>query len=355
MDRRNFLKSVTGVATAVAAGSATADTVSSQHTGLAFPHIGSTKRHLRLALSDADNSQGIADFCQQFSARVHALTEGAIGIEVVHQSGSGGDAMARGDVECYCATAHLNQNTAPELAFFAGLPGEAAMDAVTLHNWLNVGGGQDLWDDISADLGVKSLAIAHTGPSSGLWSRAPITDLSAISGQTLFAEGLAVDVVKGIGAEAFGGTSQDVAKALSNETLFAAEVGDIPTALATGLVQTVKIVYAPGINRAGSVVSFGVQKTIWDDLRASERALIETAAATTYHDTVAFTQSQSRMMRAACTTQFGVRFEDVAPAVAQTVARVSDIAIAHLAASNPRAARINASYMTFLKANALTS
>ncbi len=356
MDRRNFLKSVTSAATAVAGGSVAAEAVTShQRSDRGAPHIGSGGRRLRLALSGPDNSQGISDFCQQFAARVYAATEGAITIDIVPHSGSGLDAIASGTAECYCATEHGNQNVVPELAFFAGLPGATAMDAVTYHNWLSVGGGQDLWDGLTADFGIKPLAIAHTGPSSGLWSRGPINSLGAISDQAIYAEGLAVEVVKGIGAKAFAGTSSDVSKSLSEDTLFAAEVGDIPTALGTGLVRAAKVVSTPGINRVGSAVAFGLQKSIWDGFSAGERALIEAAASSTYHETVAFTQSQNQMMVAACSSQFGLRFEDIAPDVVQTVARVSDIVLAHLAASSPRAERINASYMAFLKANGLTS
>jgi len=355
MDRRNFLKSVTGVATAVAAGSATAEAAAGQNADRALPHVGSAKQRLRVALAASDNSQGLSDFCQQFATRVRELTEGDIQFEIVSQIRSGLKAITSGAAECCCATEHANQGTVPELAFFAGLPGDTAMTAASFQNWLGIGGGQDLWDTISADLGVKSLAIAHTGPSSGLWSRASIKELGALEGRPVFAEGLAADVVTGIGAEAFAGTSQDVANGLENDTVFAAEVGDIPTALGTGLVQAARVVTTPGINRVGSVVSFGIKKSIWDGFNASQRAVIEAAATTTYQDTLGFTQAQARMMREACTRQFGLRFEDMSPNVMKTVARVSDIVIAHLAASSPRAARINASYMTFLKANGLVS
>ncbi len=356
MDRRNFLKSVTGVATAVAAGTTTTQAATSGKTSdIAAPHIGSGPRTLRLALSAPDNGQGISDFCHQFAARVYAVTEGAIIIDVAHQKGAGLDAVSRGDADCYCATEHGLQRAVPELAFFAGLPGHMAMDAVMLHNWFSVGGGQDLWDRMSSDLGVKPLAIAHTGPTSGLWSVTPITYLSAISDQTIFAEGLAVDVVRGIGSEAFEGATEDVAQSISRGSLFAAEVGDIPTALGAGLVNVAKVVSLPGINRVGSVVAFGLRKTIWDHFTTGERALMESAAASTYYETLAVTQSQNQMMTAACSSQFGLRFEDLASEVVETVDRVSDIVIAHLAASSPRAERINASYMAFLKTRGLTS
>jgi len=348
MDRRNFLKSVTGVATAVAAGATAADATSARAIpDLAAPSTGTGGRVLRLALAGSDNGQGLSDFCHQFAARVHALTEHAIKIDVVLETGSGIDAVTEGRADCYCSTEHGPQRSQPERAFFAGLPGHTAMGAIALHNWISVGGGQDLWDDLSFDLGVKSLAIAHTGPTSGLWSRTQIDNLSAITDQTIFAEGLAIDVVKGIGSEAFAGATKDVAQSMALGHVFAAEVGDIPTALGTGLVKRAKVVSTPGINRVGSVVAFGLQKNIWDDLNTAERAMIESAAASTYHETLAVTQSQHQMMQAACASQFGLQFEDMASDVVDTVDRVSDIVIAHLAASNRKAERINASYMAF--------
>lgn len=356
MDRRNFLKSVTGAATAVAAGAGTAEAFTPyQTTEIAAPQAASGARVLRMALQGPDKCQGQSDFVRQFAARVRAVSDGAISFEIAPCSGSALNAVTKGDADCYCATVQDQFHVAPELAFIAGLPGHSVMDPAMVHNWLSVGGGQQLWDAVSLDLGVQAFAIANTGPSSGLWSTKPITALSAITGQKVFAEGLAGEVVKGLGAEAYSGAEDDVAQGLLEGTLIAAEVGDIPTALNAGLIQVAKYVSFPGINRFGSVIAFGISREVWDALTISEHALIESAAATTYHETLAATQSQTKMMRSACTSQFGVQFVQLGDEATQTVNRVSDIVIAHLAASSETAYRLNASYMAFLNANTKTS
>ena len=354
MDRRNFLKSVTGVATAVAAGTATANAANhASASEIAAPKTLSGRRQLHLAMAWPDNTQGAGDFLQQFSARVLAATEGTLSIEVVDQTDAGPDAARRGTLECYCASEHNLRDVAPELAFFAGLPGQTAMGPQTLHNWITVGGGQQLWDQVSADLGLKALAIANTGPVSGLWSRAPIDSLPELAGKTIFAEGLAGDVVKAIGGEAFAGDRQSVSMGLANSTIFAVETGNVPTALAAGLVHEARFVSTPGINGSGSVVAFGIGKATWDALTASERAVLESAAAATYQETLAFTQSQHKLMMAACETQYQVRQRELGQDVRSAINSVSDIVIAHLAASSPKAERINASYMAFRNASGL--
>ncbi len=51
----------------------------------------------------------------------------------------------------------------------------AAQDFAT---WLTVGGGRLLWDDLAAEVGVKSLLAGHSGAPPPLWSAAPLAGLS---------------------------------------------------------------------------------------------------------------------------------------------------------------------------------
>ncbi len=357
MDRRGFLKSVTAGATAVAAGTAAANATGLVKPGADFSATKSETPHrtLRLGLGGPDNCQSISDFLRQFAARVRAATEGALSIEVAQQNDNGLDAITSGAVDCYCATEHAHISALPALAYFAGLPGKTAMSAEMLFNWLAVGGGQALWDGITADVGVKCLAIANTGAFSALWSQTPIDSVAALAGKSIYAEGLAGDVVRGLGAEVFSGGVQNVAEGLARGEIFAAEVGDIPAAVSSGLAKTARVAAIPSINRFGSIVAFGINKTLWDGFSAGERALLEAAAAASYHETLAFSKTHNDMMKSACHAQWGARFVELNSEVHGAIANVSDIVIAHLAARSPSAESINASYMAFLKSHQATS
>lgn len=351
MDRRKFLKSVTGVATVAAASTAGADAVTSQpsQSDVAAPKKLSGKRILHTVIAAPDAVQGIADFAHQFAARVRAMTEEALSIDVVEHVDQGLPALQRDEVDGYCASEHAHIDVVRELAFFAGLPGKTALPADAHHNWLTVGGGQRHWDEMSGELGVKPLAIAHTGPTSKLWSQTAIDSVDALAGKTIFAEGLAADVVHGLGAETFSGTNRDLRQAVAGSAVFAAEVGDLPAALAAGLPHALPYATSPGINRFGSVVTFGLKRSVWDSLSASHRLVLESAAAATYHEIHGFAHTHHNMMANASALRHGTTDVTMSKDAEDAISRVSDTVIAHLASSSPRAARINTSYMSFRK------
>ncbi|MCH9764410.1 MAG: hypothetical protein K0U34_00240 [Alphaproteobacteria bacterium] len=355
MDRRNFLKSVTGAATAVAATAATAEardaTGVAEVSPLAAPSSIPTRRTLRLALAWPDNAQGFSDFCRQFAARVSALTDGTISISVDANQRDGLEAVSRGDADCYCGLEHHHRVQESSLSFFAGLPGRNAMTGQVFHNWLTVGGGQAHWDNVAASLGMKAMAIAHSGPRAGLWSRVPIDSLKALTGRTVFAEGLGEDVVRALGGEVYSGPSDTVSTALADGRLFAAEPGGLMAAVAAGLPTHAYRHSGPGINRHGVVAAFGIRKSIWDTLSDGERAILESAAAANYHETLAFAASYDALMTKACKTQHNIAFEELTREVQDAIDRVSDIIVAHVAASDLHAQQINASYMTFRDAS----
>lgn len=351
MDRRNFLKSVTGVATAAAAGSAAGTAAHATTTQLAAPGLATDVCRLRIGLTDPANGQGVSDFALRLAAAVRAASETKFDFDFVHLNADGIAAVADGHVDGYCASDYAHQHIAPELAFFAGLPGRSALDSLTVHHWLSSGGGQELWDDISAELGIKALACAATGPSAGLWFAHRTGQTSSLAGRTIFAQGLARDVVTGLGAQLADCNAKDVHRHLRDGTVDVADVGGVASALALGVPGAANMLVAPAIYRQAGVVTFGIKKSTWDRMSAGQRATIEVAAASVYHESCAFARSQHGLMTAACRDRFHITQIEMAPELANAIAHVSDSVIAHLAASSPRAARINMSYMAFRRAN----
>lgn len=359
MDRRRFIKSVTGAATVAAAGHASAaqpaTSLISSHSdsGQTGEHV--NQRVLRVGISGPDGVQGHGDFVQQLAARVRAASNQALSLDVVGSVDDGADAIKRGDIACFCASDDGLMDEVPELSFFSGLPGKLGLAPEALHSWLTHAGGQSYWDEIAGDFNIKPLAIAHTGPVSYLWSRRPIARVEDFSGKTVFATGLTGDVVRGLGATPLAGGLNALQRAVAAGTGVAADVGNLPMALAAGLPQNLKYASTPGLIGAGRVVTLAINRPVWDSLPESEQTLLETAAAAVYHETVGFAQTHHTLMVDACRQRFSTEFSNLPKDVTGAIGRIADAIVAHLAASSPRAARINTSYMSFRKSIGLLS
>lgn len=89
----------------------------------------------------------------------------------------------------------------PAFGYAAGLPGQLGLPLSVRIAWLT-GSGQTLWRDLQDESGLMCLTTNIVTPAPKLWSRRPIGDWSAIRGETLAADGLAMDVARGLGARA---------------------------------------------------------------------------------------------------------------------------------------------------------
>lgn len=357
MDRRNFLKSVTAVAGASAAGAvgAEAGSLANRSEPLSAPNVVPHRKTIAIQSAWPDTTQGPADYIRQFAAHIAVATDGMIVLEIDHTSGSGIDAVRRGRSDGYFASDTDHLAVAPELAFFAGLPGPHSLDAQAHSQWLSVGGGQQLWDDVLSDFEIKPVAVATTGPMSGIWSKQRIESMDSLAGQPMSTHGLGDEIVTGLGGTPVDVSATGAGSALDSGDVFAVEVGDVANAVAAGLPKAARFVATPAIHAHGTVLSCGLNAGVWHDLTLAQKMSFEAAAARTYTDVLAFSQGYHTMMIAALESKFGVRKVALPTDVVSAISRLSDIAIAHLAAGSPRAARINASYMAFRRLRALTS
>ena len=65
---------------------------------------------------------------------------------------------------------------------------------------INWGGGQALWDELSADFGLKCLTCGNTGVQMGGWFRKEINSADDLKGLKMRIPGLGGDVMAKLGA-----------------------------------------------------------------------------------------------------------------------------------------------------------
>lgn len=341
MDRRSFLKTTGAAATAGATFAAPAAGA------VAAPAIASGARWLTVRIGWPDAAAGPADDARRLLARIVEASEGRIGFHVVPADAASGpalEAVASGDADLYVASDNDHVGVDPAFGYFAGLPGGMGLAPGVLDAWLAVGGGQMLWDDLAGEHGVKPLLAGHMGAPAGLWSAAPVADVTAFAGSVVAAAGLTAEVARGLGAEP---VACHPGFAAAGYLPFAQGTG-LATDLALGRPKAARHYYAGGLAPAGATVTLAVSRRLWDDMAGSDHALLAGVASQAWRESIGAHLAHARPARDALRQAHGIAVEALPSEVAGQIGRIGEAVVAHAAGSSARASAIGASHMAFL-------
>lgn len=341
MDRRSFLKT----SGAAAASAGVAAPASGQT--LAAPAVGTGISEFTVAVALPDAVAGPHDDARRLLHRLVAATEGRCAFRVIPVDPGGAlplELVARGGADLYFASDNDHVAIDPAFAWFAGLPGALGTAPDDLEAWLLAAGGHLLWDDLAADNGVKPLLAGHLGHPAGLWSDRPIAAPSDLAGRLISADGLALDVARGLGAEAAVARPGFVA----TNFLSGAQGFGLVTDLALGLARPGWHYYTAGLASSGSTLTLGVALRVWERLSPSDRAIFAGHAALAWRESLATDRLHRAFALTALRRLHAVEPEPLPAVITRQIDRVSEAVIAHAAASSPRAGAISSSLSTYL-------
>lgn len=353
MDRRSFLKSTTAAAAASAAVAPLASSGPVAAGGTpdvaapSAPAIHSGTRELVLAMPWRDSVSGPADQAFRIARRLEAALDGRWRITPRHHGHGGLEAVMTAEADLYFGTENHNLSFHPAFAYFAALPGAGVFNADDLTAWLAVGDGQDLWDGLAAEFNVKPFLAGHLGRWPGLWSARPIDSLADLAGQRVAVQGLARDVMRGVGAEPVHVPAEDLATSLISGEIAAAEYGGPLTSLALGLPAAARHINGFGVLEGGIGLSLGIRRTLWDRLGNSDRTIVAAVAAQSAQLSIAEMRAHEKPLRALIRDRFGVSFRPMPSDAAIALDRVAEAVVALTASHDDTARRIDRSYHAF--------
>ncbi len=268
MDRRSFIKS-TGVA-AIAA------------TGIAAPTIATAKTtRLKMVTSWPKNFPGLGTAAARFAKRIEEASDGRYkirvyaGNELVHPLKCL-DAVQEGTAELYHSADYYYKGKTPAFAFYSAVP--FGFTATEMDAWIHHGGGQQLWDELSADFGVKPFPCSNTGVQMGGWFKKPITSLADLKGLKMRMPGLGGDVLNALGGNAITLGGSEIMPALQAGTIDATEWVGPWNDLAFGFYKVVKNYMYPGFHEPGTTLSLGISRKFWDKLSKADQAMFTACA-----------------------------------------------------------------------------
>jgi TRAP-type mannitol/chloroaromatic compound transport system substrate-binding protein len=267
MDRRRFIRSSAAVG-ALAAGSYSA------------PALSQSRIEWRMVTAWPKGLPGLGTGAESLGRRITEMSGGRLTVRVF----SAGElvpglqtfeAVQAGTAEMGHDTPgfHLGKHRA--FAYFFGAPyGMSYAEHVA---WLRYGGGQALWDELSAQFGLKSFAIGNIGTPPFGWFKKQLNSVDDLRGVKMRLPGLGAEMIRRLGAVPTLMAPGDVFPALQAGTLDATDFTGPANDMALGFHQVCKYYYWPGIHKPGAVQQVIINKQKYDALPADLRAVVDTA------------------------------------------------------------------------------
>lgn len=302
---------------------------------LAAPHVARASTNLTMVTTWPKNLPGTDIAAREFADNVRLMSNGDINI-TVYSSGElvpafeAFDAVSTGTADIYHGAEYYWLGKHPALSFFTTVP--FGMTATEMDAWLIHGGGQALWDELSAQFNIKPLPAGNTGVQMGGWYNREISSIDDFRGLKIRMPGLGGEVLRRIGAAVVTLPGSEVFAAFESGTIDATEWIGPWNDLAFGLHKVARYYYYPGFHEPGATLSMGFNKSVWDGFSDGHRAIMTAAALEQNNKVLAEFNARNAEALVKLRDEIGVefrRFDDsvlnaIGEAAGQTVREVGE-------------------------------
>ncbi|HWP26670.1 MAG TPA: TRAP transporter substrate-binding protein [Xanthobacteraceae bacterium] len=269
---------------------------------------------------------------------VHAAGELAPAFEVL-------DAVGRNVAEMGHTASFYWQGKEPAAAFYTTVPfGLTPMEHVS---WVEVGGGQALWDEIYKPFGVKPFMGGNTGVCMGGWFRREIAGLADMRGLKIRALGLGGEIYRRLGATPQTTPPAEILTSLQSGVLDAAEFVGPGTDIALALYRVAPFYYGPGFNKPNGTGECLVSLRAWESLDSSLKAIVAHACAAEATFALAEMERLNVEALAALTSRHNVKLRTFPADLIAAARKLSVEVLAELAGRGAAARKVHDSYMAF--------
>lgn len=278
MNRRKFIAKASVASTGLATGA------------LAAPAFAQGKVEWRMVTAWPKNLPGLGTGAERLAQKITQMSSGRLTVKVfaagelvpglqTFEAVQNGTADMGHDTPGF----HLGKNRA--FAYFFGAPfGMAYQEHIA---WLYYGGGQALWDELSAQYGLKSFAVGNIGTPPFGWFKKEIKSAADLKGVKMRLPGLGAEMIRRLGAVPTLMAPGDVFPALQSGTLDATDFTGPANDMALGFHQVCKYYYWPGVHKPGAVQQVIISKAKYDALPNDLREIVRVACQSANEDMLA--------------------------------------------------------------------
>ncbi len=235
------------------------------------------QRELKMVTTWPKDFPGLGTMAERTAQFISDLSGGAMTVKVfaageLVSAFESFDAVSDGAADLYHGAEYYWVGKSPGFAFFTAVP--FGMTAVETMAWTEFGGGQELWDELSAQFNIKPFAGGNSGHQLAGWYKREINSLEDLRGLKIRMPGLGGEVLRRIGASAVALAGGEIYQALQSGAIDATEWVGPWNDLAFGFYQEAKYYYWPGFHEPGAQLGVGVNLDVWNSFNDTEQAII---------------------------------------------------------------------------------
>jgi TRAP-type mannitol/chloroaromatic compound transport system substrate-binding protein len=256
------------------------------------------------------------------------------------------DAVSDGAADLYHGAEYYWVGKSPAFAFFTAVP--FGMTAVEIMAWTEFGGGQELWDELSAKFNIKPFAAGNTGHQLAGWYKKEINSLEDLRGLKIRMPGLGGEVLRRIGASAVALAGGEIYQALQSGAIDGTEWVGPWNDLAFGFYNEAQYYYWPGFHEPGAQLGVGVNLDVWNGMNVTEQAIIKAACQWANNLSLAEYTNNNADFLDQLIEQHGVQLRQMPDDVMAAAARAAKIVLEETAAGDELTGRIFESFKASL-------
>ena len=186
------------------------------------------------------------------------------------------DEVGSGNAQAYHSADYYWNGKHPGWAFYSAVP--FGLTANEMNAWIQWGGGQELWDELGSEFGIKGLRAGNTGVQMGGWFRKEINSPDDLKGLKMRIPGFGGDVMAKLGASPVSLPGGQIYENLVSGAIDATEwVGPWNDSFMK-FYEAAKYYYFPGMHEPGTLLALGINASFWGKLSKSDQTLIESVA-----------------------------------------------------------------------------
>ena len=186
------------------------------------------------------------------------------------------DEVASGNSTAYIAADYYWVGKHPGFAYFTSVP--FGMTMVEWNAWIKFNGGQQLWDKISGEFGLKALTCGGTGTQAGGWFNKEINSSDDLKGLKMRIPGLGGKVMSKLGASTVSLPGGQIYENLVSGAIDATEWVGPYNDYFLKFYEAAKYYYTGGMHEPGGGLAFSFNASFWGSLSNYEKAVLEAAA-----------------------------------------------------------------------------
>ena len=353
MKRRQILGAVAAVATgttvtAILGNKDNKKQVIKEKSKVCMPNISKGVKRFRMVTTWPKDFPGLGQMPNRFAKALKNMTSGLMEVKVYSAGELVGamesfDATASGAADMYHGAEYYWQGKSKGFSFFTSVP--MGMTAAEIMGWIDHGGGQKLWDNLSANFNIKPFQAGNTGHQTGGWFKKKINTLDDFKGLKIRMPGLGGEVIRRLGGAAVQLSGGEIYQALQSGSIDATEWVGPWNDYAFGFYREAPYYYAPGFHEPGASLAVGINLDIWNNLSDSEQSIIRYACKSAYASSLGEYTHENAKALETLKINHGIYPRYFTDEIMKEIGKISNDVVFELGNSDSQTATIYESYI----------